>query len=154
MTPTRRRISKVIGLGIWIAALAAPAANAEPRSVADLDPQLVAAIQKADRAAMSPDDRPVARGLIAARASASPDDRAFSRTPAPETPTSSSPDDRPFPRISELPEAARPLFPTAQAPGFQWDDASLGALTTLSLMVLLAIGAFAFRRQTRRVTTL
>ncbi|HEU5064706.1 MAG TPA: hypothetical protein VFT86_02300 [Gaiellaceae bacterium] len=154
MTPTRRTISKVIGLSICIAALAAPAANAEPRSIADLDPQLVATIQKADRATMSPDDRPLARGIVAARTSASPDDRAFSRTPAPETPTSSTPDDRPFPRLSELPGAARPLFPTAQAPGFQWDDASLGALTTLSLMVLLALGAFAVRRQTRRVTAL
>jgi hypothetical protein len=155
MNRTKRMIMKAIGSAFLFAAVVAPTAAAEPRSVADLDPQLVAAIQRADRAAMSPDDRPFSRGLVSSSGSVSPDDRSFNRgVSAPETAQSPSPDDRPFFRgLGTLPTRL-PVVPLPQSPGFQWDDASIGALTTLSLMALLGAAAFAVRRQSRRVTTL
>ena len=133
MNRTQSRFMKAIGLGLLLAAVVVPTATAEPRSVADLDPQLVAAIQKADRAAMSPDDRPLSRGAFTSSASVNPDDRSFNRgAPAPEAAQSSSPDDRPFFRgLTALP-ASLPVVPVVRPPGFQWDDASIGAATTLS----------------------
>lgn len=155
MNRTQSTIMKAIGLALLVAAVVVPTAMAEPRSVANLDPQLVAAIQKADRAAMSPDDRPLSRGAYSSSASVSPDDRSFNRgAPAPEAAQSSSPDDRSFFRGLKTLPTSLPVIPVAQPPGFQWDDASIGAATTLSLIAFLGAAAFILRRQDRRVTTL
>jgi len=103
------------------AAVAAPTALADPRSLADIDPLLAAAVRQAEAGSLSPDDRPFYRG------------------PADPVPTSFSPDDRPFARdVGEVESASVPV--EARSRGFDWGDAVVGGTFGLAL-ALLGTGA-------------
>jgi hypothetical protein len=125
-----------VALGLALAAVAAPMASAEPRGLGDIDPLLAAAVQKAERASITPDDRDFNRGASAT-----------------ESGQTASPDDRPLFRGNEALLAAPPVVPTSGSTTFQWDDASVGGATTLGFFLLLGAGFFVVRHQRRRLTT-
>ena len=135
MYPKVSRITAAVVVCLALGAVAAPSAFAEPRGLADIDPQLAAAVQKAERAAQTPDDRAFSRGI----------------SPAP-TGQSLSPDDRPMFRGVETPPVAPRALSVSDSSAFHWDDASVGAATTLGLFVLGAAMLLALRRR-RHLTT-
>jgi hypothetical protein len=138
----KRRILKSLVLGFAVAASAAPTALAEPRGPGNGDPVI---------AASSPDDRSLYRGT--APQSVSPDDRPLFRgvetTNVPET-IVLSPDDRSFYRGSE-PNAPVTVMVSSPSDGFQWDDAGLGAASTLALVLLMGAATLVIRHQRRRL---
>jgi LPXTG-motif cell wall-anchored protein len=125
-----RRITTAVVLCLALGAVAAPSAFAEPRGLADIDPQLAAAVQKAERAAITPDDRAFSRGV----------------TPA-ASGQSLSPDDRPLVRGVETPPVTSPLVSVSDSSAFHWDDASVGAATTLGLFLVGGALLVALRRR-------
>jgi hypothetical protein len=125
-----RTITSTVVLFLALGAVAAPSAFAEPRGLADIDPQLAAAVQKAERAATSPDDRAFSRGA----------------SPA-QNGQSLSPDDRPMFRGVETPPVATPVVSVSDSSAFHWDDASVGAATTLGLFLFGGVTLLALRRR-------
>jgi LPXTG-motif cell wall-anchored protein len=124
------RITTAVVLCLALGAVAAPSAFAEPRGLADIDPQLAAAVQQAEQAATTPDDRAYSRGV----------------TPAPSG-QSLSPDDRPLFRGVETPPVAPSVVSVSDSSAFHWGDASIGAATTLGLFLLGGVMLFALRRR-------
>jgi hypothetical protein len=120
----KRRILKTLVLGFAIAAIAAPAALAEPRGPGN-DPVT---------SATGPDDRTLYRGT----------------SPQLDPSVVGSPDDRVFFRGAETPSV--PVNVTVSSPSnFQWDDAGLGAASTLALVLLMGAGTLMIRNQRRRI---
>jgi hypothetical protein len=143
----KRRILKALVLGFAVAAFAAPAALAEPRGPGN-DPVI---------AAPSSDDRAVYRGTspqLDPSTVASPDDRTLYRGTSSQLNPQivGSPDDRAFDRGTETPSVV-PVNITVSSPssGFQWDDASLGAASTLALVLLMGAATLVVRHQRRRL---
>jgi hypothetical protein len=143
----KRRILKSLVLGFAVAAFVAPAALAEPRGPGN-DPVVAAA---------SPDDRTMYRGTspqLDPSIAASPDDRTLYRGISPQLNPQivGSPDDRSVYRGTETPNVV-PVNVTVSSPSnrFQWDDAGLGAASTLALVLLMGAGALVIRHQRRRI---
>lgn len=165
----KRRILKSLVLGLAVAAFAAPPALGEPRGPGN-PVDAVATTQ-----AQSPDDRPFYRGSSAQleQRIVSPDDRSFYRGSAPIEQLIVSPDDRSFDRGGTPTQVVtrivspddRPLYRggvetpslpvsvtvSTQSDDFQWVDASLGAASTLALVLALGAGAVMMRYQRRRI---
>jgi hypothetical protein len=142
-----RRILKGLVLGFAVAAIAAPTALAEPRGPGN-DPVIPAA---------SADDRSLYRGTspqLDPSTVGSPDDRTVYRGVSPQLDpqTVGSPDDRTFFRGTETPNVV-PVNITVSEPSsrFQWDDAGLGAATTLALVLLMGAATLVVRHQRRRL---
>jgi hypothetical protein len=148
----KRRILKALVLGFAVAAFAAPAAFANAdRGVGYTDPQI--AIGPAE----SSDDRSLYRGTspqLDPSVIASPDDRVLFRGTSPQLDpqTVGSPDDRSVFRGTETPNVV-PVNVTVSSPsdGFQWADASLGAVSTLALVLLMGAATLMVRHQRRRL---
>jgi hypothetical protein len=124
------RITTAVALCLALGAVAAPSAFGEPRGLADIDPQLVAAVQKAERGAMTPDDRAFSRG-----ASPAQDGQSL------------SPDDRPLFRGAKTLAVPPPVVSASDSSAIHWGDAGIGAATTLGLFLLGAAMILALRRR-------
>lgn len=130
MRTHRRHILRWLAVAFAAAAVAAPTALADPRSLDDIDPSLAAAVRQAEAGSLSPDDRPFYRG---------PSDTA--------APASLSPDDRPFARSAgELELASVPVG--FRARGFDWGDAVIGGAFGL-VSALLGTGAILIAHRRR-----
>jgi hypothetical protein len=121
----KRRILKTLVLGFAVAAIAAPAALAEPRGPGN-DPLISSA---------GPDDRTLYRGT------------SVQLDPS----IVGSPDDRVFFRGVETPSVPVNVTFSSPSSGFQWDDAGLGAVSTLALVLLMGAGTLMIRHQRRRI---
>jgi hypothetical protein len=125
----KRRILKSLVLGFAVAAIAAPAALAEPRGPGN-DPIISAA---------------------------GPDDRAFYRGTSNTEPGSYfSPAIRgeQVKSITERPSfgpVSQPTVSSSTDDGFQWADAGLGAASTLALVLLMGAAGLLIRHQRRRL---
>jgi hypothetical protein len=177
----RRRILKSLVLGLAVAALAAPAALAEPRGPGN-QPSTDLVIVDAIRHGQSADDRSFYRG--SSPQMVSPDDRSLYRGTSAQAARGYAPinqqarPDLAQPRGYALintqarpaPVEARIVSPddrsfvrgveTPNVPvtvsvsssnDFQWADAALGAASTLAFVLLLGIGSFMIRHQRRRL---
>jgi hypothetical protein len=122
MRTHRRHILRWLAVAFAAAAVAAPTALADPRSLDDIDPSLAAAVRQAEPGSLSPDDRPFYRGPAdtAAPASLSPDDRSFARS------------------VGEIEPASVPV--EVRPHGFEWDDAVIGG-TFGAVLALLGMAA-------------
>jgi hypothetical protein len=128
---THKRHVRWLATAFAAAAVAAPTALADPRSVADIDPLLAAAVRQAEAGSLSPDDRPFYRG------------------PADPVPTSFSPDDRPFARgVGEIEPAS--VSVEVRPRGFDWGDAVIGGTFGLAL-ALLGTGAILIVHRRRSI---
>jgi hypothetical protein len=113
------------------AAIVAPTAQADPRSLDDIDPSLAAAVRQEEAGLLSPDDRPFYRG------------------PSDTAPGSLSPDDRPFARsVGEIVLTSAPAEVVASPRGFDWGDAVIGGTFGLAL-ALLGTGAILIAHRSR-----
>jgi hypothetical protein len=121
----KRRILKTLVLGFAVAAIAAPAALAEPRGPGN-DPLIYSA---------GTDDRSLYRGT------------SVQLDPS----IVGSPDDRVFFRGVETPSVPVNVTVSSPSSGFQWDDAGLGAVSTLALVLLMGAGTLMIRHQRRRI---
>lgn len=121
----KRRILKTLVLGFAVAAIAAPTALAEPRGPGN-DPVISVA---------GPDDRTLYRGT----------------TQQLDPSIVGSPDDRVFFRGVETPSIPVNVTVSSPSGGFQWDDAGLGAVSTLAFVLLMGAGALVIRQQRRRI---
>jgi hypothetical protein len=130
--PTRKRhLFRWIAAVFAAAAVGAPTALADPRSLDDIDPSLAAAVRQAEAGSLSPDDRPFYRGSSDTLASAGV-----------------SPDDRPFARsLGEVEPASVPV--EVQPAGFDWGDALIGGTFGLAF-ALLGAGAVLIAVRHRR----
>jgi hypothetical protein len=143
----KRRILKSLVLGFAVAAFAAPTALAEPRGPGN-DPVVLTP---------SSDDRALYRGTspqLDPQAIGSPDDRLMYRGTSPQLDPQlvGSPDDRSVFRGTESPNV-QPVNVTVSEPSsrFHWDDAGLGAATTLALVLLMGAAGLTIRHQRRRL---
>jgi hypothetical protein len=143
----KRRILKSLVLGFAVAAFVAPAALAEPRGPGN-DPVVQTP---------SSDDRAMYRGTspqLDPSILGSPDDRTMYRGTLRQLDpqTVGSPDDRAVYRGTETPNVV-PVNVTVSSPsnGFQWDDAGLGAVSTLALVLLMGAAMLGVRHQRRRL---
>ena len=121
----KRRILKTLVLGFAVAAIVAPAASGEPRGPGN-DPLI---------SATGPDDRTLYRGT------------SIQLDPS----IVGSPDDRVFFRGVETPIVPVNVTVSSPSNGFQWDDAGLGAVSTLALVLLMGAGTLMIRHQRRRI---
>jgi hypothetical protein len=121
----KRRILTSLVLGFAVAAIAAPTALGEPRGPGN-DPVISVA---------SPDDRTLYRGT----------------SPQLDPSIVGSPDDRVFFRGVETPSIPVNVTVSSPSDGFQWDDAGLGAASTLVLVLLMGAGTLMIRHQRRRI---
>lgn len=134
MRTRKRHLFRWIAVAFAAAAVGAPTALADPRSLDDIDPSLAGQVRQAQAASLSPDDRPFYRG--------NPD--ALAPKVAPK---GVSPDDRPFARSAG--EVERPsVHVSVQDRGFDWGDALIGAAFVLALG-LLGVGAILFAQHHR-----
>jgi hypothetical protein len=121
----KRRIFTALVLGFAVAAIVAPAASGEPRGPGN-DPLT---------SATGPDDRTLYRGT----------------SPQLDPSVVGSPDDRVFFRGVETPSVPVNVTVSSPSNGFQWDDAGLGAVSTLALVLLMGAGTLMIRHQRRRI---
>jgi hypothetical protein len=130
MRTHKRHILRWLAVAFAAAAVAAPTALADPRSLDDIDPSLAAAVRQAEAGSLSPDDRPYYRG---------PADTA--------APTSLSPDDRPFARsLGEIEPTSVPV--KVRPRGFDWEDAVIGG-TFSAVLALLGMAAILIAHRRR-----
>ena len=119
----KRHLFRWIAVVFAAAAVGAPTALADPRSLDDIDPSLAAAVRQAEAASLSPDDRPFYRG-----------------PPGVLAPKGVSPDDRPFARMRETESRTVAAAGVSPSRGFDWGDAVIGSAFGLTL-ALLGTGA-------------
>ncbi len=161
-----RKLNKIIrrlALGLAVAAIAAPAAQADPwyddsgiagnATVRPDDRAVRVSPLGAPETAVRPDDRPGLRGpgAVIDAVSLRPDDRAIRVTPVSAPETAVRPDDRPGLRGPGAAPQDSPLQIVIRPGGFDWTDAGIGAVFALGL-VLLAGGAALVARRHRQTS--
>jgi hypothetical protein len=131
MRTSKWHILRWLTVAFATAAIVAPIAQADPRSLDDIDSSLAAAVRQEEAGSLSPDDRPLYRGPSdTAPGSLSPDDRQFNR------------------RAGEIELTSAPGEVVASPHGFDWGDAVIGSTFGLAL-ALLGTGAILIAHRRR-----